>query len=181
MKNKYPWLISLSLLINLNSSNALALGGSSSLPSLKVVPQVDIDRYLGQWFEIARYPNSFQKKCEQSTAQYSLRADGDIEVINQCFNAAGEMVSDVKGKAWVKDAQTRAKLKVSFFWPFAGNYWIIDLDEDYQYAVVSEPKRKLLWILSRTAKMDPVVLDGIKQRILAQGLDPTKLIMPGLQ
>lgn len=107
---------------------------------------------MGTWYEIAKYPNRFQKNCEKATATYQLRDDGKVAVINRCQRADGS-TKEAEGKAWVVDPATNAKLKVSFFWPFAGNYWIVELGSTYEYVVVSEPKRKYLWILSRTESL----------------------------
>ena len=142
-----------------------------------VVKHVDLDRYLGKWYEIARYPNRFQKACVASTAVYSSREDGRIQVLNECRKDSMEgTLKRAEGKAWVVDETTQAKLKVQFFWPFRGDYWIIDLGEDYEYAVVGHPKRKYLWILSRTPQMETGVYEGILQRILRNGYDPDRLI-----
>jgi apolipoprotein D and lipocalin family protein len=127
------------------------------VPGLRTVPKVDLARYLGTWYEIARYPNSFQKECDQATAQYSLRDDGDIDVLNTCVRKDNKKLDEAHGVAHVEDPLTNAKLTVTFLpgwlrWTGigVGKYWIIDLGSEYEYAVVSEPKRKYLWILSRT-------------------------------
>lgn len=134
---------------------------------LKVVDSVDLSRYVGTWYEIARLPNSFQKKCADSvTAEYTLRADGRISVVNRCRKPSGEYTT-AKGKAKIVDKQTNAKLKVTFFWPFYGDYWILDLDQNYEYAVVGDPSRKYLWILSRTPRMD----EGLYQHLLSKMAD----------
>lgn len=141
---------------------------------LQVVPRVDIERYLGTWYEIATIPQRFQKGCVGVTATYTRRDDGAIEVLNSCRKETldGEMKT-VKGKAWVVDKNTNAKLKVQFFWPFRADYWIIELDPDYQYAVVGHPSRKYLWILSRTPQMDEALYQGLIQRIANKGYDPS--------
>ena len=136
---------------------------------LQTVPYVDLNRYLGKWYDIASFPQSFQKGCSCTTAEYSLNKDGSITVINRCNKEGKEKVS--KGKAKVKDKKTNAKLSVTFFWPFKGKYWIIDLAEDYSYAVVGHPNRKYLWILSRTKTLDPQTYAGILDRIKAKGYD----------
>jgi len=143
---------------------------------LTVVDFVDLDRYLGKWHEIASYPTWFQRGCTASTAEYALLPDGKIEVINRCRNDRTDgPVKESKGKAEVVDPNTNAKLKVWFFWPFKGNYWIIDLDDTYQWAVVGEPKRKYLWILSRTPTMEESLYQEIVSRLPAKGYDPAKL------
>ena len=157
---------------------AIGAAFAESNAELKTVPSVDLNRYLGKWYEIARYPNRFEKSCASDvTAQYSLRSDGKIEVLNSCRKADGKLKAS-KGSAKVADKQTNAKLKVTFFWPFYGNYWIIDLDPDYRYAVVSEPGREYLWILSRTPKLDPAVYEAITARLRQNGFDPDRLIKP---
>jgi apolipoprotein D and lipocalin family protein len=144
---------------------------------LDVVDYVDLKRYVGTWFEVARYPAWFQKGCVASKAEYSLMPDGKIRVINRCLkNSLDGKLKQVKGKAEVVDKTTNAKLKVWFFWPFKGNYWIIDLDPDYQWAVVGEPTRKYLWILCRTSTMDQAVYQGILARLPQKGYDPDRLI-----
>ena len=129
---------------------------SRSEPPLQVVSRVDINKYLGRWYEIARYPNWFQKNCFAVTADYELAEDGySIKVINRCKDRQlnGEM-REAEGIAHIVDQNTNAKLKVSFQWPFYGSYWIINIDENYEFAVVSEPKRQYLWILSRKPYME---------------------------
>ena len=129
------------------------------------------------WYEIARYPNNFQRGCVGSRATYTLRDDGNISVLNECYDKAFDgKLRFAKGKAWVVDKETNAKLKVSFFWLFAGDYWIIDLGKDYEYAVVGHPKRKYLWILSRTKEMDAVVYEGILSRLQEKEYDTSKLM-----
>jgi len=152
-------------------------GMKKGLPPPKVVTFVDLNRYAGKWYEIARYPNRFQEGCVGTTATYTIRQDGKIEVLNQCRKGtlAGE-ISSVKGTAWIADNKTNAKLKVSFFWPFSGHYWIIDLGENYEYAVVGHPDRKYLWILSRSPKMDEKIYYLIMEKLKLQSYDTNKLI-----
>lgn len=158
------------------TSITCVLPGKQS-PDLQVVPHVDVNRYAGTWYEIARYPNRFQKGCVATTARYTLRDDGKIEVLNECreHTLDGKLLS-AKGTAKVVDKNTNAKLKVTFFWPFYGHYWIIDLGEHYEYAVVGHPDRKYLWILSRTAEMEEELYNHIIGRIKQQGYDVSKLI-----
>jgi len=144
----------------------------TALPPLQTVQQVDLKRYLGQWHEIARYPNRFQKGCLESSASYALRDDGDIEVLNRCKDSGDGKQRQSKGHAWVVDSVSNAKLKVSFFWPFRGDYWIIELGREYEYAVIGTPNRKYFWILSRTRSMDDTLYTAILQRAKQQGFDP---------
>jgi apolipoprotein D and lipocalin family protein len=152
-------------------------GIKKGLPPLKVVTSVDLNRYTGTWYEISRYPNRFQEGCVGTTATYTIRKEGKIDVLNQCRKGALDgRISSVKGKARVVDNKTNAKLKVSFFWPFSGHYWIIDLGENYEYAVVGHPDRKYLWILSRSPKMDEKIYNLILKKLKLQFYDTSKLI-----
>ena len=170
-------MIRLSQLILLVLTIGACATGRSDVKPLDVVPRVEIDRYLGGWYEIARYPNRFQRDCHDSRADYRLRQDGDIRVLNTCRKGGPDGPLDsAEGKAWVVDPQSNAKLKVRFFWPFSGNYWIIDLGKSYEYAVVGEPDRKYLWILARRPELEKETLQGILSRLSAQGYDPEKLI-----
>ncbi len=146
-------------------------------PVLNVVPSIDVDRYMGTWHEIARLPNRFQRECDRdTTATYSRRPDGKITVLNACVRGDGKAKS-VKGTARLaqKDGPN-TKLKVSFFWPFYGNYWIIDLDPEYRWAVIGEPSRRYFWVLARERALAPETLDGIIRRAEAQGYDLSKLV-----
>lgn len=151
-------------------------GRDSDLP-LQTVEAVDIDRYLGRWFEIARYDHGFERGCEGVTADYARREDGLIAVTNTCYQGGldGEPRT-ADGRARIADETTNAQLEVSFFGPFWGDYWIIDLADDYAWAVVSEPKGRYLWILSRTPQMDPDTLQDRLDWLVAQGFDTSMLI-----
>ena len=135
-------------------------------PPLQTVSGVDLKRYAGTWYEIASYPNNFQRGCVATTATYAALLNGKIRVVNQCRKERldGDVIS-AEGKAWVADSRAGAKLKVSFFWPFSGDYWIIELGENYDYAVVGHPERKYLWILSRSPQMDPALYNRILKRL----------------
>ncbi len=151
-------------------------GTAVSESPLTVVDTVNVNRYLGKWYEIASYPAWFQKGCTGTTAEYSLLPDGKIQVVNRCHkDSLTGPLKESKGKAEVVDTATNAKLKVWFFWPFKGNYWIIDLSPDYQWAVVGEPSRKYLWILSRSPSMNEAVYQGILKRLPPKEYDPDKL------
>ena len=145
-----------------------ACSGRKGSP-LQVVDKVDIPSYMGVWYEIARYPNSFQKGCSDSRATYTLLENGEVEVINECEKPDGHSLA--KGRAWIVDKASSAKLKVSFFWPFKGDYWIIDLGDEYEYSVVSAPSRKYLWILSRTPTLPPEKMEKIEASVAAKGFD----------
>jgi apolipoprotein D and lipocalin family protein len=149
----------------------------STLPALEVVNEVDLDRYAGQWYEIASFPQRFQRGCVASKAHYTPMGDGRIRVENACRDGSFDAEwRRAEGTAWVVDAsESSAKLRVQFFWPFRGDYWIIELDPDYRYAVVGHPSRDYLWILSRTRAMDRQVYEELLVRIAAHGFDPGRL------
>jgi apolipoprotein D and lipocalin family protein len=159
---------------------ALAMFGCAppgkGLPPLQTVAKVDLQRYVGTWYEIASYPHRFQKGCVATRAVYELLSDGSVGVINECRQEALDgPLKAVKGKARVVDRQTNARLEVSFFRPFWGDYWIIDLDPDYQWAVIGHPSRNYLWILSRSRTLDENLFQQILSRLPAQGYDPARL------
>src|SRR5512144_3149660 len=147
------------------------------LPPLETVAHVDLARYLGTWYEIANFPQSFQRGCTATTATYTLRADGDIDVLNRCRKGSidGKEKSAL-GRARVVDRSTNAKLEVSFFRPFWGDYWIIDLSDDYSYAVVGHPGRDYLWILARNPTMAEATYQSIVTRLQAQGYETSRLV-----
>ena len=169
--NLYIFLLALLFL-----SSCIYMGRNTMKP-LETVDFVNLNKYAGQWYEIARYKHRFQEGCFGSKATYSLRDDGKINVLNECYDKSfsGEL-RKAKGKAWVVDKETNARLKVSFFWPFAGDYWIIDIGPDYEYAVVGHPARKYLWILSRTPEIDENVYQAILTRLQKQEYDISKLV-----
>jgi len=150
-------------------------------PPLPTVPALDLERYAGQWYEMARYPNSFERDCVRDvTAMYARNADGTIKVVNACRASDGS-VQRAEGLARV--ATPPAKLEVRFapawlsWLPMVwGDYWVIDLAEDYSYAVVGEPSREYLWILARDARMSDATLDRIIAKLPALGYDPERLV-----
>ena len=146
------------------------------MAELKTVESVDVKRYMGTWFEIAKLPQRFEKGLVGITANYTLLPDGKVRVINNGYKEGfNGKLKTIKGKAWVADTKTNAKLKVSFFWPFAANYWIIELGKDYEYAVVGGESRRYLWILSRTPQMDEAVYNELLKRAKDKGFDISKL------
>jgi|OpeIllAssembly_1097287.scaffolds.fasta_scaffold225024_1 apolipoprotein D and lipocalin family protein len=156
---------------------ACASGAQQGAYPLQTVSFIDLQRYMGTWYEIARYPHRFQEGCVGTTATYSLRDDGKVDVLNQCYKGKldGEAVK-AHGNAWVVEPATNAKLKVSFFWPFSGHYWIIDIGEHYEYAIVGHPERRYLWILSRSPEMDDQLYNDIIEKLKKQSYDTSKLI-----
>lgn len=147
------------------------------------VPAVDLDRYLGQWYEIARFPNRFQKKCAgEVRASYTKRSDGRIDVVNECRTVDGSETT-AAGVARVVDETTRAKLKVRFapvvlsFLPFVwGDYWIIGLSDEYAWATVGTPDRSYLWILSRTPALGDAEYAAAVECARANGFDTSRLV-----
>jgi apolipoprotein D and lipocalin family protein len=138
---------------------------------MNVVESVDLERYTGKWYEIASFPQYFQRGCVASSATYSLREDGRIDVLNECRDESFDgKLRQAEGVAWVVNpSESTAKLKVQFFWPFSGDYWIIALGPDYQYSVIGHPSREYLWILSRTPTMQPDRYARVLEQIESHG------------
>ena len=155
---------------------------ASTQAPLTTIAALDVPRYMGRWYEIAKFPNWFQRKCVADTsANYQLLADGSVEVLNQCRQKNGEM-QQALGAARQIGPATSPKLQVRFApsWlsvlPFVwGNYWVIDLDERYELVAISEPKREYLWVLSRTPQVEPARYQALLGRLKALGLDTDKL------
>jgi apolipoprotein D and lipocalin family protein len=138
------------------------------------VAKVDLGRYIGKWYEIAAFPMFFQRQCiGDTTAEYARRPDGDISVTNRCRTEQG--FDEATAKAWPVEGTGNAQLKVSFFWPFRADYWVIGLDEEYRWAVVGNPDRKYLWILSRTPRLGDQELRDAVQAAVSQGFDVSQL------
>jgi apolipoprotein D and lipocalin family protein len=148
----------------------------------QAVASVDLKRYAGKWFEIARYPNKFQKKCvANTTATYSLNVDGSLGVLNQCLVKNGTL-EGANGMAKIIDSASNAKFAMSFAAQYKSfssddwrDYWILDLDVDYQYAAVGDPRRQYLMILSRTPEMSDATYQNILRRVEKLGFNPAKL------
>ena len=144
---------------------------------LETVTTVDLQKYSGKWFEIASFPQRFQKGCHCTTAEYTVTSKDYLIVENRCNKDSlnGKSLY-IKGKVFAEKNSGNSKLKVQFFWPFKGKYWVIDLAPDYSYAVVGHPNRNYLWILSRTASMDDLLYHEIVSRIEAKGYDVSKIL-----
>ena len=168
------------------AAGALSLGSTvavaQAVGDLQSIPSLDVARYLGRWYEVAKFPNPFQKQCvSDTTADYSVASDGSIRVDNQCRLQNGE-TDQAAGVARQVGGPSSAKLQVRFappwlsFVPFVwGDYWIIDLDDRYDLAAVSEPRRKYLWILSRSPMPDESRYSALLRRLQAMGFDIGKL------
>jgi apolipoprotein D and lipocalin family protein len=167
------------LLICFGSTQVMAQQGDQAVKTIVVL---DVSRYLGTWYEIAKFPNWFQKKCVSNTkAVYSAKPDGNLRVLNSCKTAGGD-ISEAEGLARQIGSKDSPKLEVRFapewfsFLPLVwGDYWVIDLDPQYQLAAVSDPKREYLWVLSRTPQIDPKVYADLLQRLKQQQFDIQKL------
>ena len=165
MKN-YPLLL---------HSVLLAMAGCTpKYPPLATVEKVDLQRYAGTWYEIARYEHYFEKGCSDVSATYALTDEGKVEVLNRCTDEEGKR-KEAKGIAYAVD-ENKSRLKVSFFRPFYGDYWILMLDEEYRYALVGDPSRKYLWILSRTPQLDEAIVQTILQKLPSLGYTASALI-----
>lgn len=163
------------------SITALFVSGfSAKADEPRVVDSVDLARYQGYWNQIAFFPTRFQRGCTiHTTAIYTLRRDGRVDVMNACTTAEGER-KVISGIAHVEDERTQAKLKVKFFWfAPAGDYWILDLGKDYEYSVVGSPDRDYLWILSRKPTMTRALYEELLSRVADQGFEVSRLQITG--
>ena len=174
--------ILIAAILVLSSAFVHAADNPQPANGLKSISALDVPRYMGTWYEIAKFPAWFQKKCVADTrAEYTLLPSGLVEVINRCRQESGEMKEAVGSARQIGNA-TSSKLEVRFapawlsFIPAVwGDYWVIDLDPAYQLVAVSEPKREYLWILSRSAKVDPAAYDALLARLSRQGFDLQRL------
>ncbi|CAM3455950.1 lipocalin family protein [Arcobacter aquimarinus] len=148
---------------------------SSKNPPLQTVEKVELNKYLGTWYEIARYEHFFERDCKNVTANYSMMNEETIKVINRCTKIQTNDKKEAIGRAYAID-ESNSKLKVSFFRPFYGDYWVLMLDENYEYAVVGTPSREYLWILARTSKLDEKIKKDILKKLPSLGFDSSKLI-----
>lgn len=175
-------LVNLSIIVVILTTAVGAAAQSNRTAELKSVGSVDLKQYSGKWFEIAKYPNKFQKQCVgNTTATYTLKTNGRLEVLNECVTKDGSLDS-AKAEGKIADKSSNAKLKVRFapgalsFLPFVwANYWIIDLEPNYEYAVIGEPKREYLWILSRKPEMADAAYQEILRKVETLGYNPGKM------
>jgi apolipoprotein D and lipocalin family protein len=156
----------------------LVLAGCVGRPeNIVPVSNFDTTRYLGQWYEIARLDHSFERGLSHVTADYSLRQDGGLKVLNRGYKDADAKWKEAEGKAYFVDKKDVGYLKVSFFGPFYGSYIVFDLDsQDYSYSMISGPDKSYLWLLSRTPTMDPALQQRLVEKARGLGFDTSKLI-----
>jgi apolipoprotein D and lipocalin family protein len=169
--------IAIRLALGLVASAAM-LAGCVGLPQgVEPVRGFDLDRYLGKWYEIARLDHSFERGLEQVTAEYSLRDDGGVRVVNRGFDTAKDAWDEAVGKAYFVEDEDLGYLKVSFFGPFYGSYIVFELDPDYRHAFISGPDRSYLWLLARTPEVDPAVLERFRARASELDFDLSELVL----
>lgn len=158
--------------------SVLVLSGCLGMPrNVEPVKDFELERYLGKWYEIARLDHSFERGLTQVTAEYSLKPDGGVKVINQGYSAAKQQWKEAEGKAYFVNGDSEAYLKVSFFGPFYGAYVVFGLDQkDYQYAFISGPDTDYLWLLARTPTVSPEVIQQFVEMASARGFDTNSLI-----
>jgi apolipoprotein D and lipocalin family protein len=190
MKSGFTWLVRqlvaliwVGLITSFGGSSAIAaakapevLSAGGGVPPVQTVDYVDLTRYAGKWYQIAFFPTRFQGSCTiDTTATYGVREDGKVSVFNECKTPSGKYRS-IKGTATISDHDSNAKLRVKFFWfAPAGDYWILDLDQDYQTALVGSPNRKFLWILSRKPQISKALYQELQEKAQAQHFDIQRL------
>jgi apolipoprotein D and lipocalin family protein len=157
---------------------ALLLAGCVSKPeNIEPVGNFNTQKYLGKWYEIARLDHSFERGLDHVTAEYSLRDDGGLKVLNRGYNKEKSEWKDAEGKAYFVEKPDLGYLKVSFFGPFYGPYIVFDLDQDnYTHSMISGPNKSYLWLLSRTPTMDQATKKRLVDKAQALGFDTSKLI-----
>lgn len=160
--------------------SALLLSACLGMPEqVSPVSNFELNKYLGKWYEIARLDHSFEQGLSQVTAEYSVKKDDRVSVINRGYSEADKEWNEAEGKAYFVNSETEGYLKVSFFGPFYGSYVIFELDhQNYQYAFISGPNLEYLWLLSRTPTVQPEIIDKFISMSKARGFDTEKLIFP---
>lgn len=153
-------------------TTVLGCGRKEPLPT---VDKVDLEKYQGKWYEIARFPNRFEKGLDCTTANYTLKDNGKVKVVNKGRKTKSGKLSEAKGNVWVPDQSKPGELKVSFFWPFAGDYYIMALDENYQFVLVGSPSREYLWILARNKTLDDSIYKKLTETARKNGFKVEKL------
>ena len=148
------------LFLGIIGATCLLAACNENTAPMETVKQVELNRYLGKWYQVSFIPNRFQSMCVADTQAEYQAEDKDVRVINRCRTKDGD-IEQANGIAKLVENSNNAKLRVSFFRPFYGNYWILDLDTNYQWVLVGEPSRKYGWILSRTPQLDPAIQKAI--------------------
>lgn len=163
--------LAFSMLLNISCKT------QKSMIDKTVVEELEIKKYLGTWYELARYDHSFERNLVGVSAKYSMREDGMIKVVNSGYKKTLDgKYSEAIGKAKIPDPNIPSKLKVSFFWIFYGDYFVLELDKDYQWALIGSKSDNFLWILSRTPQMDENLYQSLLDKLTARGYDTSKLI-----
>lgn len=152
----------------------LAFVSASSKPEPKTAKQVNLLRYMGAWYEIASFPNRFQRGCQCTHVHYHLE-DGSMRIVNRCYKGPNRVLDEARGKAWPTD-KTNSKLKVQFFWPFTGDYWILAVSPRYRWALVGSPDRDYLWILARSRHLSRQQYRYIVNLARRQGFEVSHLV-----
>ena len=148
---------------------------SCSKTPLETVTELDLEKYQGTWYEIARLPNSFEKNLSCVSATYSVKENGKIKVLNKGYNSKTAKLKTITGTATVPNSNYPGRLSVSFFWPFAGDYYVMALAQDYGYALVGSPSREYLWILARNKTLDEKIIDELSQKAKEKGFPVEKI------
>jgi lipocalin len=173
MKNTMKTLLTCGLVLCMAACAGKRAGTTRMIP---IVQEIDIGRYMGTWYEIARLPHRFERNLENVTATYTLKDDGEVEVLNRGYDTAKKKWKQILGKAWIPDPKIPGRLKVSFFWFFASDYRIISLDtEKYSHSLVTSSSRKYLWILSRTPDIDDGIYSDLVEKARAWGFPVKEL------
>lgn len=141
------------------------------------MPQVDLARYMGRWHEIVRYPHRFERGCREVTADYALRPDGRLDVLNSCRKGEPPALKTARATGWSVHPSA-SRLKVRFFWPFSGDYWIVGLDPDYRWVMVGSPRKDYFWILARQPTLPPALEQELFERARALGYAPARFERP---
>jgi apolipoprotein D and lipocalin family protein len=162
------------VILGVLSHTALASSGVSA--PLQSVNYVDLSRYVGVWYDIAHYPSRYQEKCQDSVASFSLRNNGEIDVLNSCRDKQNGTLHHADGHGWVIDTTSNARLKISYFWPFRNEYVIIDQGKEYEYSVICTADKKHLWIIARSPSMSSDVYEKIMTNVEKQGFQRGNLI-----
>ncbi len=172
-------IVYLTLLLVLSGCQASQKNNTGKMIDNSTVKELDITRYAGKWYEIARFPHSFEKNLTGVTATYILRPDGKIDVINQGYKGSLDgRLKKAKGKAYIPDKNKPGKLKVAFFLFFYADYDVMELDTvNYKWAMIGSSTDKYLWILSRTPQLDPEIYQMLVNRAKKRGYNVDKLMM----